>query len=401
MAKKIAYLTSQYPAPSHTFIRREVDALRRRGLDIVTFSVRRPLPQELLSDRDRQDVAETFFVFPPTPLSIVVALVATFARRPARFVSTFWATVQHRLPGVKNLVWALFYFVEGMLIAEALRKRGIDHLHNHFANAAASVGFAATRYLGIDWSLTLHGISDFDYPHGPLLPEKIAQARFVACVSHFGRAQAMRVSPPAHWPKLFIARCGVDLAKLPARLPHGGTRLRLVQVARLSPEKGQMGLIEAFAAAVLQGLDAELVIVGDGPDQARVAAKITALGLADRVSLPGRQSEADALAFTASADIFVLSSFMEGLPVVLMEALAMGVPVIAPTIAGIPELVEHHVSGLTFPAGNWAELTARMLELAGDPALRARLAAAGKDRVEAEFAIDRAVEPMAQALSAS
>lgn len=400
MAQKIAYLTSQYPAPSHTFIRREIDGLRRRGLDVQTFSVRRPLPQEVLSDRDRQDVAETFYVFPPTPLRILGALLATFARRPLRFSATFWATVRHRLPGVKNLVWALFYFAEGMLIAQELRKRGVDHLHNHFANAAASVGFAATRYLGIDWSLTLHGISDFDYPHGPLLPEKIAQARFLACVSHFGRAQAMRVSPPEQWCKLIIARCGVDPTTLPARKAHDGTRLRLVQVARLSPEKGQMGLIEAFAAAVQRGLDAELVIVGDGPDQPRIAAKIAALGMGDRISLPGRKPEIEALAFTASADIFVLSSFMEGLPVVLMEALALGVPVIAPAIAGVPELVEHHVSGLTFPAGSWTELTERILELAADPALRARLAAAGKARVEAEFAIDRAVEPMVQALSA-
>jgi colanic acid/amylovoran biosynthesis glycosyltransferase len=401
MAKTIAYLTSQYPAPSHTFIRREIDALRRRGLQIHTFSVRRPLPQEILSERDRQDVADTFYVLPALPVRTVAALARTFLRDPMRFLSTLWATAQHRLPGLKNLVWALFYFIEGMMVADELRRRGIDHLHNHFANASASVGFAATRYLGIDWSLTLHGISDFDYPHGPLLPGKIAHARFLACVSHFGRAQAMRVSDPVYWSKLFIARCGVDLAGLPPKGPSRQDRLRLIQVARLSPEKGQIGLLEAFAAAVKRGLDAELLIVGDGPDQERVATRIAALGMGDRVTLPGRVSEAHALSLIASADIFVLSSFMEGLPVVLMEALALGVPVIAPSIAGVPELVEPHVSGMTFPAGDWNELTDRILKLAGDPSLRARLAAEGKSRVEAEFAVNRAVEPMYSAFTRS
>ncbi len=295
---------------------------------------------------------------------------------------------------MKNFLLAYVYFVEGMIVSDELDARGIVHVHNHFANPSAIAGYAATMYLDIGWSLTLHGTADFDYPPGPLLPQKIAHADFLAFVSYFGRAQAMRVSPPEHWSKMFICRCGVDLSSLPPKPRRSGGRLRLVQVARLSPEKGQIGLIESFSEIIKRGIDAELVIVGDGPDQERIRKRIESLELSLRVLLSGRAAEAEALERIAGADILVLSSFMEGLPVVLMEALAMGVPVIAPAIAGVPELVEHRVSGLTFAAGNWVELAERMMDLALDPGLRERLATAGKARVESEYAIERAVEPL-------
>jgi glycosyltransferase involved in cell wall biosynthesis len=397
---RIAVFVSEYPAPSHTFIRREIDALRRRGIEVHTFSVRTPVKENVLSPRDEKDLSETFYILPPGLMRMVKANAKALSRHPLRYLRTFKDALTHRVPGARAQLWSLFYFQEAMILAAELEEKEIEHLHNHFANAAAIVGYLTSRYLGIDWSVTLHGISCFDHPSGTLLPEKIEHARFVACVTYFGRAQAFRVCAPEHWSKLFVSRCGVDLSRLPKKKPRTG-RKRFLTVGRISPEKGHVGLIQAFAAAIERGLDAELRLVGDGPDLEVVKREIQARGMGARVSMPGRVAEERVLEEMADADFFVMTSFMEGLPVVLMEALALELPVIAPCVAGIPELVVHRETGLLFAPSHWAELTERMLELAHDPALASRLARAGRARVEQEFDVDRAVEPLFSHLTGS
>ena len=392
---RIACFVSEYPAPSHTFIRREVDALRRRGIEVRTFSVRKPTPDRVLSSRDEQDVQETSYILPPQIKAMVRANARNFARRPLRYLRTLKDAFTHRVPGARAQLWALFYFQEAMLLAEALEEQEVEHLHNHFANAAAIVGYLTTRYLDMDWSLTLHGISCFDYPSGLILAEKIAHAKFVACVTHFGRAQAYRAVDPSEWPKLFISRCGVDTSRLPQPVQKSTNRqLRFLTVGRIAPEKGHFGLIDAFADAVEQGMEAELRLVGDGPGMQAVQERVSARGIEARVSLPGRLAEDDVLAEMNQADIFVMTSFMEGLPVVLMEALALELPAIAPSVAGIPELIVHQETGLTFPPGHWAELTRQMILMASDPELRKKLAHQGRARVLEEFDVDRAINPL-------
>lgn len=398
---KVAYLVSQYPAPSHTFIRREIAALRRRGVELEIFSVRPPRAEDVMGEVDRADRNETTYLLPAGPLAVLGNNLRMFLRAPAAYLRAFTFALGHRNPGVRELLYALFYFLEGMLLAEHLQRRGVEHLHNHFANAAAHVALVATRYLGIRLSLTLHGTCDFDFPAGPLLPQKIRASTFVACASQFGAAQAMRLTEPAQWSKLCVVRCGVELDKLPPRARDTGAAgpVRIVCVGRLAPEKGQLGLVEAFALARRRGLDAELVLVGDGPDRAAVEARIAAAGVAAHVRLLGQQPEARTLEETARSDLLVLASFMEGLPVVLMEAMALGVPVVAPVVAGIPELVEHGETGLLFNAGDWDQLAERMRTLGTDAALRARLAAAGRRRVEEQFDVALAVAPLVERLT--
>jgi glycosyltransferase involved in cell wall biosynthesis len=166
----------------------------------------------------------------------------------------------------------------------------------------------------------------------------------------------------------------------------------------LAPEKGHAGLIQAFAELLDSGVDAELELLGDGPEAGRIEAQIRQLGLSERVLMRGQVSEDVALATMANATAVVLASFMEGLPVVLMEALALGVPVIAPCVAGIPELVEHGVSGLTFPPGDWKSLARMLRQMLADDGLRHRLAVEGKRRVEAEFVVERSLAPLLAAL---
>ena len=396
MKKRVGYLTSQYPAPSHTFIRREVEAMRARGFDVSTYSVRRLAPDETRSDADVAAERTTFYVLPAGLKTVVAAHWRCLRARPGRYFATLQLALRHRAPGVKALLWALFYFAETMVLVGQLERQRVEHLHNHFANAAANVGFLAAFFLDLPWSFTMHGTSELDYPAGLLLADKIAAARFVACVSHFGRAQAMRASDPDHWSKLFVSRCGLDLSALPEqsnRQPH--RRLRVVSVGRLSPEKGQHGLFEGFWAAVEQGLDAELAVIGDGPDRGRLQALLRSHEQGDRIKLLGSAPEEDTLEVIGAADVLVMFSFMEGLPVVLMEALALRVPVIAPRVAGIPELVEDHVTGLLFHPGDIQGFTEALMHLGQDAYLRQRLGDAGRTRVEQMFAIEVATAPLA------
>ena len=388
----IAYLASQYPAPSHTFIRREIAALRGLGLQIRPYSIQRG--QAVAGDPLSEAAArETFAVQAASSLSVVGASLGALAARPGRFLSTLGLALRHRVPGARALLWSLFHFGEAMLLARRLRGDGVTHLHNHFANSGATVGMLAARYLGIPWSLTLHGISEFDYPAGNLLAAKIERAAFVACVSRFGMAQAMRLTQPALWPRLSIVRCAIDPGALPASAP-AKTPFQLISVGRLSPEKGQSGLLESVAQAAAAGTALHLTLVGDGPEEQRLHARAADLGIAELVTFAGRLDERATLKRVAESDALILPSFMEGLPIVLMEAMAIGVPVIASRVAGIPELVEDGVSGLLVTPADWDALGEAIGRLAADPTLRTKLAAGARERVAAEFTYPDAARPL-------
>lgn len=394
---KIAYLTSQYPAPSHSFIRREVEAVRRAGLEVDTFSIRRPPP----SLEDSAETKRTWYLF-PISLRVILSAHIWALGRPAAYARTLWLALSHRPDGLRGLVYTIIYFLESMALARELRRRSVDRVHNHFANAAANVGLFACEFLGLPWSFTVHGTSEFDPPAGWTLPDKARRADLIACVNSFNRAQVMRFTEPEHWPKLRLVRCGIDPAELPeqseARATESPSRpLEVLHVGRLSPEKGQLGLLSAFAAFVAEGTDARLVIVGDGPMRSTLEARARELELTERVRFLGARPVRDVLRQMTMADVFVLSSFMEGLPVVLMEAMICGVPCIAPAVAGIPELIEDGRSGLLFPASDWDALRDALGRLGRAPELRDAMRRVARDRVLELHHIDAAVAPLVEA----
>ncbi len=382
---KLAYLTSLYPATSHTFIRREVTALRGEGFDIHTFSVRRPSAEELESETDRSEAERTFYILDQSAAAFLLAHALTLLRRPIAYFRTFALALRHRAPGARGLVLALAHFAESILLAKELARREIAHLHNHFANSAATVGLLASRLLGIRWSFTMHGISETDYPAGLLLPDKIRSAEMVVCVSWFGRAQGMRLVPPSAWHKFHVVRCGVPLDRLPARSPARDATTTILCVGRLSPEKAQGGLLQAFARLLPDNPGVRLRLVGDGPDRVALESLACSLGVRHFVSFAGRLPEDQTLHEIARADLLALPSFMEGLPIVLMEAMALQVPVIASRVAGIPELVEHGTNGLLFTPGDWDELAACMDRLLKDAQMRERLATAAHSKIRSEY----------------
>jgi glycosyltransferase involved in cell wall biosynthesis len=390
---RIAYLTSQYPATSHTFISREIAAVRALGVEIDTFSIRPPSASQLQDGKLAAESRETFTVLRQPWTRFLSAHLGAMFTRPGDYFRTLALAARHRAPGFKGFGVALAHFAEAIVLADELRQRRVTRLHNHFANSAATVGLLAKTFLKLPWSFTIHGISEFDYPAGLLLGRKIEAAEFVACVSWFGRAQAMRLVDPAHWPKLHVVRCGLVLGELPEHSKADKVK-RIISVGRLSPEKGQAGLLQAFAS-LSRGNDAlELLIVGDGPDRASLEAQATRLGLADKVTFAGRCGEHETLDHIARSDILVLSSFMEGLPIVLMEAMAIGTAVVASRVAGIPELVEDGRTGLLFTPSDWAELAASLGRLVDDEGLRVKLAAAAKKSVRADYDVERSASAM-------
>jgi colanic acid/amylovoran biosynthesis glycosyltransferase len=383
---RIAYLTSQYPATSHTFISREVAALRALGVELDTFGIRPPSAAELQDESIAAEADNTFIVLGQPATTFAGAHAAALVGNPLGYFRTLGLALSHRPPGLRGLGLSLAHFAEAVVLARELKRRGIARLHNHFANSAATVGYLATRLLKMPWSFTMHGISETDYPAGLLLGRKIEAAEFVACVSYFGRAQAMRVVTPDQWSKLHVIRCGLALAELPEHAASSEAS-RLIAVGRLSPEKGHAGLLEAFAAVSRDHEALQLVLVGDGPESERLRALAKELGIAERVHFAGRLGERATLVDIARSDILVHPSFMEGLPIVLMEAMAMGTPVIASRIAGIPELIEDGKSGLLFTPSDWEELAACIRRLVEDRDLREKLSAAGRAAVAQGFEI--------------
>jgi glycosyltransferase involved in cell wall biosynthesis len=400
----IGYLVSQYPAASHTFIRREVQQLRRLGLPLATFSVRPPSADEVTTPDDAIAFGTTTYIFPSSTGSLISRHVAGLITRPLAYFRTLRLALQHRAPGVKSLLWAVFHFGESISLAAELKRSRVCHLHNHFANSGATVGLLAATFLEIPWSLSLHGISETDYPAGLLLGDKVARASFVACVSWFGQAQAMRVSRRHHWDKFFVVRCGLQSSMLATKSQFERPRSEIPSIVcagRLSPEKGHLGLLKALLALKSRGVAFRVVFVGDGPNRDQVEREYRASGVGRSVTFLGRLNENAALAEIAKADLLVLPSFMEGLPIVLMEAMAMGVPVVGPRVAGVPELVRDGSEGLLFTPSDWNDLADKLQTLLSDAGLCRTLARSARLKVEREFSLDTALLPLLKRLSAA
>ncbi|PIV75441.1 MAG: colanic acid biosynthesis glycosyltransferase WcaL [Rhodobacteraceae bacterium CG17_big_fil_post_rev_8_21_14_2_50_65_11] len=380
---KIAYLTGEYPRATDTFIQREVAGLRDLGLTVETCTIRRTGAAHLVGEEQRQAAAETFAVLPATlnALRLTRAKLAAL-RYPGRFFRALALAWRTAPKGIKGRAYNLIYFAEALVLADHMRRTRVTHLHNHIAKASCTVAMLASALSGIPYSFTLHGPDIFFAPEHWRLDEKIARARFVACISDFCRAQAMLWSAPAHWGKLKIVHCGVE----PARYTAGdrdGTRL--VFVGRLASVKGIAVLLEAFVDVLAARPDLTLTLVGDGPERAALEAEAARLGVAGTVRFAGYQSQAEVADLLASHDALVLPSFAEGVPVVLMEALAAGLPVIATAVGGVGELVKDGETGCLIAPGDAAALCDAILRMFGDAAMRARMGAAGRARIEAGF----------------
>jgi glycosyltransferase involved in cell wall biosynthesis len=400
---RTAYILNRYPAVSNTFILGEVRGLRELGVALEAISVRRPLPGGLLAQADREEHARTHYLLPAAPLALIGAHLRALLLAPRRYLATLALAWRMSIPGARSHLWQLFYFAEAVLVWDHCRRRGVTHLHAHFAYVACDDALLAAHLGGWSWSFTMHGPPEFYDVRGTRLAAKVERADVVICVSDFTRSQLMAVVEEAHWSKLHVIRCGIQPARYtpPVRPEPGRDEgLRLLAVGRLVRVKGHAVLLDALAAARAAGLHATLTIVGDGPERDALARKLVRLGLQEHVRLAGAVGQDEMRTEYERADVLCLPSFAEGLPVVLMEAMAMELPVIASAVMGIPELVEHERTGLLVPPGRPDALARALERLAREPLLRASLGRAGRRAVLERHDIRRSAQAVRSLLEA-
>jgi colanic acid/amylovoran biosynthesis glycosyltransferase len=388
--KTIAYVMPTYPMPSQTFIRREMAALEARGWTVHRFAMRR-FDGELADPTDRAEQGRTEYILDAGASGLAGAFLAEALGRPRRWLAALAAAVRMGRRSEKGPLRHLIYLAEAARLRRRLADRGARHLHAHFGTNAADVAMLCRLLGGPPYSVTVHGPEEFDAPRPLALGEKARHAGFVVAISHFTRSQLCRWCAPADWARIHVVRCGLDEVFLAATGVPAPRRPRLVSVGRLAEQKGQLLLVEAAARLRDRCPDFELVIVGDGALRDELERAIDRLDLRDCVRITGFLDNQGVRRELEAARALVLPSFAEGLPVVIMEAMALGRPVIATFIAGIPELVEPGRSGWLVPAGAVEPLVDAMAEaLAADPAELDRMGRAGAARAGAEH--DAAVE---------
>jgi glycosyltransferase involved in cell wall biosynthesis len=392
---RVAYLTSRYPAVSHAFVQREVLALRDAGVQVDTFALHRAADEDVLSPVDQAERDATYAIQPVRWGRLISDHLRALVTRPR----AYFATLAHAFglgSGARGRLWQLFYFAEAVALWAEMRRRDLHHVHVHFANPGADVAMLAARVGGDGWrwSLTLHGPAEFFEVKGNRLKEKLESAAFVACASDWSRSQAMSLVEADVWPRFHVVRGGVDAQVWRPDPTDRGKRLEILNVGRLAPVKGQALLIEAIAGLRERGVDAHCRIVGDGPERAALQSRIDELRLSESVELTGAVGQDRIRELYAQADVFALPSFREGLPFVLIEALAMELGVVATRIMGIPELVTDGESGLLVTPGRVDQLTDALAQLAADPSRRRELGANGRAVVERDYSLSRLAREM-------
>lgn len=354
---RIAYLVNQYPTVSHTFIRREILELEQLGHVVERFSIRDT--RGLLVDPI--DIAEAerttnLLCFTSCALATVRAAVTRPIGffRAAKVAASLWRRGDGWLRHVA-------YLAEACHLLWRLPD-GVEHLHAHFGTNSTSVALLCHALGGPNFSFTVHGPEEFDRPETISLPAKIAAAKFVIAVSSFGRSQLCRWCQFSDWEKLHVVRCGLDSEYLSADPAPPPATATLVCVGRLCEQKGQLLLLDAARRLVAEGIMFKLLLIGDGELRGKLQTVIDHSGLASCVTITGWQSGAQVRKHILESRALVLPSFAEGLPVVIMESLALARPVITTYVAGIPELVVPGESGWLVPAGSVDELADAMRE---------------------------------------
>jgi colanic acid/amylovoran biosynthesis glycosyltransferase len=399
---RLAYLLSAYPAISHTFFLNEIAELRKQGFLIEVASINKPLwSTSSISEEVSRALETTFYIKDGRPLQICLILLTVLLTRPLVVWRGLWSLRQLNGQNTRAKLYALGYLAEALILGNWLCRRGHTHLHIHFGGPVATVGMLTAIAWQIPYSITIHGPEEFYSVEKSYLKQKIEKASFVLCISDYCRSQLMKLSEPEHWNKLHLVRLGVN-SKLFKPTPNrtAGDCLELLCVGRLVSDKGHLILLRAFYRLLSRGYKLRLRIIGDGRERRRLELFILENRLGDSVAFEGALDHEATRRLLAQADIFVLASFAEGLPVALMEAMAMEIPCVSTYVAGIPELIRSEMDGLLVPASSEEALVEALARLIINPDLRRSMARSGRQRVLDLFNLDTNVGLLAETMRA-
>ena len=400
---KLAYLVNQHPMPSHTFIRRELVALEQRGHEIARFSVRQGRAAAGCAEDDRElRLTTVLLVTRPGPiLRLLARALRCLLVHPVRSLAALATALRTIRGSNRGLVHHVAWWLESLALA-AVMPASTSHLHTHFASNGAMVAMLAAGIRGIPYSMTVHGPDDLEQAPRLHLGRKVHHAAFVACISEYCRREVSRYCAPGDLGKLVVVRCGVEPAATdaaPAPMPRTP---RFVWVGRMVPQKGLEVLLDACAQLRREGFQFRVELLGSGPLEQQVRARIVELGLESCVLARGWQPTEAVLATMDACCALLVPSHAEGIPVVIMEAFARGRPVVSTSVAGIPELVVQGESGLLVEPGNPAAFAAAVREFSGlGPVRWAAMGSRGREDVRRLHDVERSADQLERLLSGS
>jgi colanic acid/amylovoran biosynthesis glycosyltransferase len=385
---KLAYLVSQYPAANHAFMFREVKRLRELGFEISMASIAGPdRPPEKLTEEERLERATTFYVKNASIAEAAKAHCAVLVSHPFRYARTLFYALKLGDWHPRKTLSGFFYFVEAVIAGRWILHQGATHVHVHYSS---TIGLLATRLFPITMSVTFHGPDEFNDTAGFRVAEKIKASRFVCAISNYARSQLMKTCDYAEWSKLEVTPLGVDVSVFaPRPFLANPPVFRIVCAGRLAPVKGQHILIAALEILIRRGRNIVVHLAGGGPDRQSLEKTVAERDLHDRVVFEGLLNQDQLRRLYQESDAMVLASFAEGVPVVLMEAMAMEIPCVTTWITGIPELIENRKDGLLVPPGDAPALAEAIEMLISNGDLRLRLGRAGREKVLRQYDIRR------------
>ncbi len=399
---KVAYLVSRFPKITETFILAEMIAVEQEHIQVELYPLQRERTSVIHPEAHAFMSRAHFHPF--LSLDIVSANLYFLRRRPLVYLRTLETLLRANWGSARYFAGAVVFFPKAVYFARQMQADGVEHIHAHFASHPAAVAYVIHRLTGIPYSFTAHGSDLHRDKH--MLREKVASAAFVVTISNFNKEIIVRECGEAWRDKIHVVHCGVDTQVFQPRRRTMATNaakpFTILCVGTLHEVKGQTYLVEACHHLLRKGVPFECHFVGDGPDLAKLTQRVKEAGLEDRVHFHGRRTRQEVLEFLQGADVLVAPSVpsrdgrREGIPVVLMEAMACGLPVVASRLSGIPELVDHGESGFLVRPGDVGGIVEALLRLHRDPVLRTRLGVQGRAKVLREFDVRRNAETLAQ-----
>lgn len=394
---RLLYLIGQFPAINHSYLLSEIRHLRKLGHEVFVASVSPPdRPLEKLNPHEREETARTFYVKAVPPSKVVLLNLSEFLRSPLRYLRGLIFALRLGRGSLRRAIYHLAYFAEAILVGRHMRQCAIPHVHASFS---ATVALIAAQTFPVTMSFGVYGFGELHNPSESHLAELIEGAQFVRSISGHGRGQLMLSCDRSEWDKLIHVPLGIDATEFapgPARpISRPPT---ILSVGRLAPEKGQALLLEAIAGLSVEGDPVHLRLVGDGPDRTWLENRAVELGISSHVEFAGWVDQARLMALYRETDLFVLSSLAEGIPMVLMEAMAMQIPCVAPCITGIPELIEHGVDGMLFTVADVEDLSLKIRNLLKSPELCEQIGRQARARVVRDYDMARNTERFAALL---
>ncbi|MEE4209378.1 MAG: glycosyltransferase family 4 protein [Parvularcula sp.] len=382
---KVGYLLNTYPAPSGTFIRREIEALERRGVEVTRFAVRR-FEGELVDPRDLSEADITNYLLSGNAKELASAFLRELARNP-QGVGKAMVAARRIAQDMGEWVRPLAYLAEAALLKQQAKAAELTHIHTHFSTNAPAVAMLCRLMGGPPFSWTAHGPDEFVSPERVSFDLKMQHAAFAVAISHYAKMQLIRWGGPEFRHKIVVGRCGLDLRDF--KVSDVPVEKRLVCVGRLCPQKGQSLIPEAIAPIAREHRDLEIILVGDGESRPEIENEIELLGLTGQFTLKGWATNAEVRALISSSRALLLPSFAEGLPIVIMEAFALGRPAISTYIAGIPELLDRDCGWIVPPSSTEDLRAAITAAIETSPMKLNRMGREGRRRIEERHDVDQ------------